>query len=182
VSPTPEAFSPRPNDAKHTFGQVNHPPEGNVNDLISDLNIDNKPIEETVQSHTKKIAELQTNGRLYHKEIAELKSLLLLSSEVVKIKANVQSEILQFRSEILQLRNGINEVNTSTNNHLNVVEHHRSSPIVNYQEPPYYNHMFFLGDVKETNQFCFFMRNCFERLTENFSTDKYRILWTAGYF
>ncbi|PLW07803.1 hypothetical protein PCASD_17829 [Puccinia coronata f. sp. avenae] len=56
MSPAPEGFSPRPVDAKHTFGQVNHPPEGNVNDLISDLNIENKPIEETVQLHTKKIA------------------------------------------------------------------------------------------------------------------------------
>jgi hypothetical protein len=26
------------------------------------------------------------------------------------------------------------------------------------------------------------MRNCFERLTEHFSTNKYRILWTASYF
>ncbi|PLW06204.1 hypothetical protein PCANC_15649 [Puccinia coronata f. sp. avenae] len=121
MSPAPEGFSLRLIDAKHTFGQVNHPPEGNVNDLISDLNIDNKPIEETVQSHTEKIAELQTNGQRYRKEIAELKSLLALSSEVVKIKANVQSEMLQFRSEILQLRNGINEVNTSTNNRLNDV-------------------------------------------------------------
>ncbi|PLW10964.1 hypothetical protein PCANC_22212 [Puccinia coronata f. sp. avenae] len=96
MSPAPEGFSLRLIDAKHTFGQVNHPPEGNVIDLISDLNIDNKPIEETVQSHTKKIAELQTNGQRYCKEIAELKSLLALSSEVVKIKANVQSKMLQF--------------------------------------------------------------------------------------
>ncbi|PLW56675.1 hypothetical protein PCANC_05148 [Puccinia coronata f. sp. avenae] len=65
MSPAPERFSPRPIDAEHTFGQVNHPPEGNVNDLISNLNIDNKPIEETVQSHTEKIAELQTNGQRY---------------------------------------------------------------------------------------------------------------------
>ncbi|PLW34398.1 hypothetical protein PCASD_14293 [Puccinia coronata f. sp. avenae] len=100
MSPAPEGFSPRPIDAEHTFGQFNQQTqqtaEGNVNDLIGNLNIENKTIKETVQLHTEKITELQTSGRRYCKEIAELKGLLSLSSEVVKIKDNVQSEMLQF--------------------------------------------------------------------------------------
>jgi hypothetical protein len=39
-----------------------------------------------------------------------------------------------------------------------------------------------LGDVKETNSFCFFIQNAFERLTEHFANEKHRILWIAGYF
>ena len=51
-----------------------------------------------------------------------------------------------------------------------------------FVEPPHQPHIFFTGMVRETNTFCFNMRNTFERIGEQFNLDKQKILWITGYF
>ncbi|PLW56050.1 hypothetical protein PCANC_03937 [Puccinia coronata f. sp. avenae] len=181
VSPIPN-FSPCPIDARHTYGQTAD--EGligknSVLNLLSELSIDNQPIQEAVMSNTQRIAQLQTTNRRQQKDIVELKGLLLLSADVVKLKADLQQDLLQ-------ICQGIDAVNTSTHSRLETLRRGAArpseDPVVKWKKPPYYAHLAFSGDVKETNSFCFFIRNSFEQLTDHFASDKHCILWIAGYF
>jgi hypothetical protein len=177
LSPTPH-FSPRLDVQQPTDeGQLG---DNSVNSLLAQLSIDNRPIWELVMSNTQRIAQLQTTGCRQQKEIAELKKLLSLDGDLVKLKADLQQDLLQ-------IRQGIDAVNTSTNSRLETIEQYCSRPFqqeptVKLREPPYYSHLAFSGDVRETNPFCLFICNAFERLTEHFANDKHQILWIAGYF
>jgi hypothetical protein len=95
------------------------------------------------------------------------------------LKANLQQDLLQ-------ICQGIDAVNTSTNSCLETIEqisiNQIQEPVVKLRKLPYYAHLCFLGDIRETNPFCFFICNAFKRLTENFANEKHRILWIAGYF
>ncbi|PLW48462.1 hypothetical protein PCASD_04277 [Puccinia coronata f. sp. avenae] len=177
LSPIPN-FSSRPIDSLYTYGQPDLG-DSSVNALLAQLSIDNRPIQELVMSNTERIAQLQTTGRRQQKEITKLKKLLELNSEVVTLKANLQQDLLQ-------ICQGIDAVNTSTNSCLETIEqfliNRVQEPVVKLREPPYYAHLCFLGDVRETNPFCFFICNAFKRLTEHFANEKHRILWITGYF
>ncbi|PLW06378.1 hypothetical protein PCANC_18522 [Puccinia coronata f. sp. avenae] len=61
------------------------------------------------------LGDNSTSGRRQQKEITELKRLLLLDADVVKLKADLQQDLLQ-------IRQGIDAVNTSTNSRLETVE------------------------------------------------------------
>ncbi|PLW40193.1 hypothetical protein PCASD_12288 [Puccinia coronata f. sp. avenae] len=170
-------LSPRPIDSVHTYGQ----PSGNgfLGDILSELSIDNQPIQESVIANTQCIAQLQTTNCCQQKDILELKGLLLLSADVVKLKADLQQDLLQ-------ICQGINAVNMSTHSCLETMERNSMCNFpdtsVKLCKPAYYAHLAFSGDVKETNSFCFFIRNTFKRLTDHFANDKNQILWIAGYF
>jgi hypothetical protein len=105
-------------------------------------------------NNTQRIAQLQTAGRRQQKDIIELKGLLQLDGKIIKMKADLQADLLQ-------IRQGIDAVNTSTNSRLETVErfpYQRAQELsIKLREPPYYAHLCFLGDVRETNPFCFFI-------------------------
>ncbi|PLW49347.1 hypothetical protein PCASD_02705 [Puccinia coronata f. sp. avenae] len=103
-------------------------------------------------SNTQRIAQLQTTNRRQQKDIVELKGLLLLSADVVKLKADLQQDLLQ-------IRQGIDAVNTSTHSRLETIRRGAARP----SEDPV-------------------VKNSFEQLTNHFASDKHCILWIAGYF
>jgi hypothetical protein len=148
--------------------------------------MENKPLQDAVESNTQHIVELHTTGRRVQKDIKELKGLLQLSSDVVKIKATMQQELTQLCSDMAHARGVIDALSNSTDSCMNNLEAIKSktntSNVKIYRKPPYYSHIFLSGDVKETNPFCFFIRNTFERLTKHFPNGKHRVLWIAGYF
>ncbi|PLW09743.1 hypothetical protein PCASD_22586 [Puccinia coronata f. sp. avenae] len=100
----------------------------------------------------------------------------------------MQQEITHLRSDMAHACGVINALGSSTASCMERLESIASkekedpTKVKIFRKPPYYSHIFFSGDVKETNLFCFFIRNAFERLTEHFPNEKHCILWIAGYF
>ncbi|PLW50902.1 hypothetical protein PCASD_01209 [Puccinia coronata f. sp. avenae] len=192
MSPAPEGFKACDINSDTCFGQRfdsdGRLADTSVNDLLAEMRIDNKPVVDVVAANTQRIAELQTNSRRSQKDIKELKGLLQLSLDVVKIKTTMQQEITQLRAEMAHAREVIDALGASTTSRMEhlesitTMEKNDSSKVKIFREPPYYSHIFFSGEVKETNLFCFFIRNAFERLTEHFPNGKHCILWIAGYF
>ncbi|PLW29945.1 hypothetical protein PCASD_18890 [Puccinia coronata f. sp. avenae] len=90
----------------------------NVSKLLAELQINNRPIQETVTFNTQCIAELQTNERHHRKEINELKDLLKLSAKVTKIKSTVYEDIQNMRQDLAQVRGGVEAVNFLTSSRL----------------------------------------------------------------
>ncbi|PLW44303.1 hypothetical protein PCASD_03857 [Puccinia coronata f. sp. avenae] len=192
ISPAPEGFVACDINSDTCFGQHfdsdGRLADTSVNNLLAEMRIDNKPVVDVVAANTQHIAELQTNSCCSQKDIKELKGLLHLSSDVVKIKTTMKQEITQLRAEMAHARGVIDALGASTTSrmeHLESIttkEENNASKVKFFRKPPSYSHIFFSGDVKETNPFCFFIRNTFERLTEHFLNEKHRILWIAGYF
>ncbi|PLW19849.1 hypothetical protein PCASD_17229 [Puccinia coronata f. sp. avenae] len=190
ISPAPEGFVACDINSDTCFGQHfdldGRLADTSVNDLLAEMRIDNKPVVDVVAANTQHIAELQTNSCCSQKDIKELKGLLHLSSDVVKIKTTMKQEITQYRAEMAHARGVIDALGASTTSrmeHLESIttkEENNASKVKVFRKPPSYSHIFFSGDVKET--ICFFIRNAFERLTEHFLNEKHRILWIAGYF
>ncbi|PLW33006.1 hypothetical protein PCASD_14905 [Puccinia coronata f. sp. avenae] len=170
MSPAPANFSPRAINSETCFGQFadshGRLDDAGINNLLAELQMENKPLQDA--------------------DIKELQSLLQLSSDVVKIKSTMQQELTQLCSDMAHARGVIDALSNSTDSRMNNLEAIKfktdASDVKIYREPPYYSHIFFSGDVKENNPFCFFIRNTFERLTKHFLNEKHRVLWIAGYF
>ncbi|OAW00007.1 hypothetical protein PTTG_25136 [Puccinia triticina 1-1 BBBD Race 1] len=49
-------------------------------------------------------------------------------------------------------------------------------------EPPFFSHIYFLGDVSETYRFVSLVRDTFARLPNHFANKRQRVLWISSYF
>ncbi|PLW46293.1 hypothetical protein PCASD_03789 [Puccinia coronata f. sp. avenae] len=165
MSPAPEGFTARPINSETCFGQMfdsnGRLANSNVNDLLAEMRINNKPIVDAVASNTQRIAELQTNSRQHQKDIKELKGLLQLSADVVKIKTTMEQEITQLRADVAHARGVIDALGNNTNACVASLETIASI-------------------AKKDNSKV--KLNSFERLTGHFPNEKHCILWIAGYF
>ncbi|PLW40551.1 hypothetical protein PCANC_16771 [Puccinia coronata f. sp. avenae] len=100
ITPPPEDFQPRdPINLATNFGVGNNA----MFDLLAGLNINNKPIQELVISNAASIAQLQTEGRRYKKDLAKLKELLALSADVRKIQMTMQADAMQLQQDLSQI-------------------------------------------------------------------------------
>ncbi|KAA1096482.1 hypothetical protein PGT21_018174 [Puccinia graminis f. sp. tritici] len=110
--------------------------------------------------------------------------------EMSKLQTVCHEEFMQLRSliqqEFLQVRNTFDTVSSSTAVRFDRLESVSATPAVpvkkTFVNPVYYSHIYFSGAPKETNSFCFFMRNTLERLHSQFADMKHKVLWLAGYF
>ncbi|EHS62498.1 uncharacterized protein PGTG_20620 [Puccinia graminis f. sp. tritici CRL 75-36-700-3] len=66
-----------------------------VSSLISHLGIENQSLDNTILAHAQKIADLEIQQRRYLKLFDDLKSLLPLSSQFMKIKTDSNDQFLQ---------------------------------------------------------------------------------------
>ncbi|KAA1102767.1 hypothetical protein PGTUg99_035445 [Puccinia graminis f. sp. tritici] len=86
--------------------------------------------------------------------------------------------------EFLQIRNNFDTSTSSTNTRLFQLE---SRDLVTpatkaHFEPPHYSHLSFSGEVSETHQFCYSIRDTFARIPHYFSDEREKILWISSYF
>jgi hypothetical protein len=51
-----------------------------------------------------------------------------------------------------------------------------------HSDPPHYSHLSFSGEISETHQFCYSIRDAFARISHQFGSDRDRILWISSYF
>jgi hypothetical protein len=107
--------------------------------------------------------------------IKELSQLLVFASDFTKMKSQVSREFLQV-CNLFDMANG------STNSRLAVLESQANSTAKNHSDPPHYSHLSFSGEIAETHQFCYFIRDAFARIPHHFGTDRDRILWISSYF
>ncbi|KNZ50819.1 hypothetical protein VP01_421g2 [Puccinia sorghi] len=136
-----------------TYQNVHQLNNENVSDLLTDLHMVDPQIIQSVEANTRKIVELQLGVRRSKERICELKELLTLSSEVNRLKSNLQGEFLHVQT-------AIDVINTSTNSRLEIVEQFCSQPVVQPVqhgcEPTFFAHSTFSGALKDTNVFGFF--------------------------
>ncbi|KAH9464144.1 hypothetical protein Pst134EB_003678 [Puccinia striiformis f. sp. tritici] len=112
--------------------------------------------------------------RKQSRDIKTLNSLLPLATEF----SNHKSTNLQ---ELLQIRSGVDVLNNSIDACLSRLENFGTQPAVK-PEPPYHQHIFFSGSMKEVSRFNSTMRDTFARLPGHFSGEKHKILYIIGYF
>ncbi|KAA1095256.1 hypothetical protein PGT21_013481 [Puccinia graminis f. sp. tritici] len=198
LSPLPNDFQPRPIPpmsptllaAAMPYHSIPDTPniipatacDDGVSSLISHLGIENQSLNDTILSHAQKIANLEIQQRRYLKLFNDLKTLLPLSSEFMKVKTDANDQFLQ-------LRNVIDSVNNSTNSRLDCVEGFVNHSITHlpvqpksFWDPPYLSHIYFSGILSKTKEFCFSMRHSLEMHGENFLNKKRKVMWIAGYF
>ncbi|KAA1111405.1 hypothetical protein PGTUg99_004921 [Puccinia graminis f. sp. tritici] len=198
LSPLPDNFQPRPIPpmsptllaATMPYHSVPDSPniipatarDDGVSSLISHLGLENQSLNDTILSHAQKIADLEIQQRRYLKLFDDLRALLPLSSQFMKVKTDANDQFLQ-------VRNAIDSVNNSTNLRLDRVEgfvnHSITHPPVqpkSFRDPPYLSHIYFSGILSETKEFCFAMRHSLEMHGDNFHNEKHKVMWIAGYF
>ncbi|POW12428.1 hypothetical protein PSTT_04483 [Puccinia striiformis] len=146
----------------------NPPPiaEPGVSTLLSGLQMDD-PDRDVVRQNEETI-------RKQSRDIKTLNSLLPLATEF----SNHKSTNLQ---ELLQIRSGVDVLNNSIDACLSRLENFGTQPAVK-PEPPYHQHIFFSGSMKEVSRFNSTMRDTFARLPGHFSGEKHKILYIIGYF
>ncbi|KAA1093039.1 hypothetical protein PGT21_022288 [Puccinia graminis f. sp. tritici] len=162
INPSP--FEPRPNP--QSCPPVSVPPpvvdDNNVSSLLSNLQINNDVQSHSVLLHAQAIADLKSQSRQDKATIRELKT------------------------GLAELRNTIDSLSSNSGARMDWLEQFNSQPVVpakkTFVDPAHYSHIFFSGAPKETNAFCFFMRNTLERLGSQFADEKHKVLWLSGYF
>ncbi|KAI7961732.1 hypothetical protein MJO28_002221 [Puccinia striiformis f. sp. tritici] len=161
----------------------NPPPiaEPGVSTLLSGLQMDDPDRDVVANRHSQSIANLEAQVRRNEetirkqsRDIKTLNSLLPLATEF----SNHKSTNLQ---ELLQIRSGVDVLNNSIDACLSRLENFGTQPAVK-PEPPYHQHIFFSGSMKEVSRFNSTMRDTFARLPGHFSGEKHKILYIIGYF
>ncbi|KAI7953812.1 hypothetical protein MJO28_006359 [Puccinia striiformis f. sp. tritici] len=161
----------------------NPPPiaEPGVSTLLSGLQMDDPDRDVVANRHSQSIANLEAQVRQNEetirkqsRDIKTLNSLLPLATEF----SNHKSTNLQ---ELLQIRSGVDVLNNSIDVRLSRLENFGTQPAVK-PEPPYHQHIFFSGSMKEVSRFNSTMRDTFARLPGHFSGEKHKILYIIGYF
>ncbi|POW12229.1 hypothetical protein PSHT_08173 [Puccinia striiformis] len=161
----------------------NPPPiaEPGVSTLLSGLQMDDPDRDVVANRHSQSIANLEAQVRRNEetirkqsRDIKTLNSLLPLATEF----SNHKSTNLQ---ELLQIRSGVDVLNNSIDARLSRLENFGTQPAVK-PEPPYHQHIFFSGSMKEVSRFNSTMRDTFARLPGHFSGEKHKILYIIGYF
>ncbi|OAV98494.1 hypothetical protein PTTG_25681 [Puccinia triticina 1-1 BBBD Race 1] len=187
VSPLPNPF-PNPSSSSAPEQSV---PTGvvgqsadDLSTLLANLRVDNSSQSTLLQAQAASIALLNAQAR------QDKQSISLLQSKTKNIKDVFHNELLKAKSENLQslahlrgLLEGSNEALGGRVGNLELANTHLMTerPRI-FIEPPHQSHIYFTGAPKETNNFCFTMRNAFERFGEQFNTEKQKILWISGYF
>ncbi|KAA1106208.1 hypothetical protein PGT21_030960 [Puccinia graminis f. sp. tritici] len=165
--------------------------DNDVSALLSDLQLNNDSNAQSTSIHAQTIADLKSESRRDKTVIRQLQiDLGKLKIEMSKLKSGCHEEFLQLRSsiqqEFLQVRSAFDTVSSSTSlrfDRLESVSAVPAAPVKKaFVDPVYYSHIFFSGAPKETNSFCFFMRNTLERLHSQFADEKHKVMWLAGYF
>ncbi|KAA1119812.1 hypothetical protein PGT21_034678 [Puccinia graminis f. sp. tritici] len=187
----PSPFKRRPNPAVSIPAPGPLLDDTNVSALLSNLQINNNTQSHSVSLNSQAIADLKSESRRDKTVIRELKDdLAQIKNDMEKIKSVCHDEFLQIRSashtDLVQLRNSIDLLGSNTSACLDRVEVVGSQSLApvkkTFVDPAHYSHIFFSGAPKETNSFCFFMRNTLERLGSQFADEKHKVLWLAGYF
>jgi hypothetical protein len=165
--------------------------DNNVSSLLLTLQINNNAQSHSVSLHAQAIADLKSESRQDKATICELKNgLAEVKTEMGQMKNVYHNEFLQIQSSsqtnLLQLRNSINLLTSNSVARMDQLEQLNSHPVFQakktFVDPAHYSHIFFSGSPKETNAFCFFMRNTLERLGSQFADEKHKVLWLSGYF
>ncbi|OAV85688.1 hypothetical protein PTTG_30341, partial [Puccinia triticina 1-1 BBBD Race 1] len=196
-SPAFMTFSPRPiptttpqpgvqlpqQGSSQAFDYPGHA-EDDITALLSNLRVDNSTKSTLIEAQASSIALLTAQARQDKKAIATLQA------ETKKIKDIFHDELLKSRSEnqqlIAHLRGLLEGSNDALGGRLGRLEVLNTQPISApariFIEPPHQSHIYFTGSPRETNNFCFTIRNTFERIGEQFNTEKQKIMWISGYF
>ncbi|KAA1128272.1 hypothetical protein PGTUg99_020168 [Puccinia graminis f. sp. tritici] len=167
------------------------PIDHNVSALLSDLQLNNDSNAQSTSIHAQSLADLKAESRRDKTVIHQLQiDLGKMKIEMNNVKNVCHEEFLQLRTsiqqEFLQVRSAFDTVSSSTAIRFDRLEAVLAAPSVpvkkTFVDPVYYSHIFFSGAPKETNSFCFFMRNTLERLHSQFADEKHKVMWLAGYF
>ncbi|KAA1077732.1 hypothetical protein PGT21_018285 [Puccinia graminis f. sp. tritici] len=167
------------------------PVDHDVLALLSDLQLNNDSQAQSSSIHAQMIAELKSDSRRDKAVIRQLQvDAGKMKIKINKLKTVCHEEFLQLRSsiqqEFLQVCNTFDTVSSSKATCFDCLESVTATPVVPvkkaFVDPVYYSHIYFSGAPKETNSFCFFMRNTLEHLHSQFSDEKHKVMWLAGYF
>lgn len=194
LSPSPQpAFPPGPSH-QHGSPQLQHESgpqipissreEDDMSALLANLRVDNSTQSSLLQAQSASISLLKAQAR------QDKRAITSLQEDTKNIKDVFHAELMKNQSasqeSIAHLRGLLEGSNNALGGRLGRLE------VVNTQslserpkffiEPPHQAHIFFTGAPRETNNFCFTMRNTFERIGEQFNTEKQKILWISGYF
>ncbi|KAA1064817.1 hypothetical protein PGT21_015743 [Puccinia graminis f. sp. tritici] len=188
----PDPSRPRPfQPSSQTLPRTTFPVDNDVSALLSDLQLNNDSQAQSASIHAQMIADLKSESRRDKTVIRHLQvDAGKMKIEISKLKTVCHEEFLQLRSsiqqEFLQVRNAFDTISSSTATRFDRLESVTATPVApvkkTFVDPAYYSHIYFSGAPKETNAFCFFMRNTLERLHSQFADEKHKVLWLAGYF
>ncbi|OAV86142.1 hypothetical protein PTTG_30057 [Puccinia triticina 1-1 BBBD Race 1] len=191
--------SPRPQQGPSNAGNQNQlqgPSNSNIQDcrpvhpiveddisaLLLNLKVNNSTQSTLIQAQAASIALLNAQARQDKTAITNLQA------ETKNIKDIFHAKLMKTQAtnnQSIAHPRGLFEGSTnSLGGSLGQLEVAGSQPTVSriFVEPPHQSHIFFTGSPRETNNFCFTMRNTFERIGEQFNTEKQKILWILGYF
>lgn len=153
-----------------------------VSALLSNLRVDNSAQSSQLQDQAASISLLKAQARQDKTAIKDLQA------DNKKIKDVFHGKLLRVQSvqneSLAHLRGLFEGFREGFDGRMGRLE---SQPLVHdrpriFIEPPHESNIFFTGMPRETNNFCFVMRSTFERIGEQFNTEKQKILWIAGYF
>ena len=192
-SPRPiPTTSPQPQPGPQQGSSRDHPAtlndagqqEEDILALLSNLRVDNSTQSTLLQEQSVSIALLKAQARQDKLAISSLKAESknikdIFHAELLKHQANNQQSIAHLQGVL----EGSNDALGGRLGRLEVMNTQSISekPRV-FIEPPHQSHIFFTGAPRKTNNFVFSMRNTFERIGEQFNSEKQKILWTSGYF
>ncbi|KAA1127752.1 hypothetical protein PGTUg99_002846 [Puccinia graminis f. sp. tritici] len=146
----------------------------NISSLLSNLRIDQ-------QAHSESINNLQRQIRDNEETVRDLNSLQSLHSDVVKMQ-------LGFHEELLNCHKAVDSINQAANQRFERLErildsvNPSHSPTRDALDVPLYPHIYFSGNPRETNQFCFFIREVLYSAAQRFGSEKEKIMWIAAHF
>jgi hypothetical protein len=162
------------------------PADNDFSSLLSNLQLNTDSQAQLVTIQAQSIADLKTESQQDKAIIRELKNDLgKVKVEMSQLKTICHEEFTQLCSslqqEFLQVRTAFDSSSSSTASRFDRLE--LVAPVKKaFVNPVYYSHIFFSRAPKETNSFCFFMRNTLEQLHSQFADEKHKVMWLAGYF
>ncbi|OAV86286.1 hypothetical protein PTTG_29984 [Puccinia triticina 1-1 BBBD Race 1] len=153
-----------------------------ISALLSNLCVKNLAQSSQIQSQAASIALLSAQAQQDKKAIKDLQS------DNKNIKDVFHGELLKFQlsqnKSLAHLRgmfDGFKEGFDSRVGRLELKPLVQEHPRI-FIEPPHEAGVYFTGMPRETNNFCFSMRNAFEQIGEQFNSEKQKVLWISGYF
>ncbi|KAA1107130.1 hypothetical protein PGT21_003473 [Puccinia graminis f. sp. tritici] len=164
LSPMPEDFQPRPIPSPSPSIPFPSPApnqQDNQDGSIASLELQARRNKEVLRRNDATIKELS--------------QLLVFASDFTKLKSQVSREFLQ-------VRNSLDTATGSTNLCLALLETQATFQAKFHSDPPHYSHLSFSGEISETHQFCYSIRDAFARISHQFGSDRDRILWISSYF
>ncbi|OAV90562.1 hypothetical protein PTTG_28285 [Puccinia triticina 1-1 BBBD Race 1] len=158
--------------------------EDDISSLLSNLRVDNSTQSSLIQAQAALIALLTAQAR------QDKKSISLLQEETKNIKDVFHDELLKTQSvhqqSIAHLCGLLEGSNSALGGRVGRLEGLNTQSMSErpkiFIEPPHQPHIFFTGSPRETNNFCFTMRNTFNRIGEQFNSEKQKIMWISLYF